>query len=65
MLVVSKTEEEIQEILKRKEAKIKEKEERRKKQEQNIVQKKEKKEEHKYLNIFTFLCYTNFLLVWE
>uniref|UniRef100_A0A3Q0RLA9 Peter pan homolog n=1 Tax=Amphilophus citrinellus TaxID=61819 RepID=A0A3Q0RLA9_AMPCI len=45
--MISKTEEEIQEILKRKEAKIKEKEERRKKQEQNIAQKKEKKEEHK------------------
>uniref|UniRef100_A0A3P9CSF8 Peter pan homolog n=1 Tax=Maylandia zebra TaxID=106582 RepID=A0A3P9CSF8_9CICH len=45
--MISKTEEEIQEILKRKEAKIKEKEERRKKQEQNIAQKTEKKEEHR------------------
>ncbi|XP_056143884.1 suppressor of SWI4 1 homolog isoform X1 [Lampris incognitus] len=45
--VVSKTEEEIQAILARKEAQLKEKEERRKKQEQNIVQKKQKQEDHK------------------
>ncbi|KAM9394543.1 suppressor of SWI4 1 homolog [Pholidichthys leucotaenia] len=45
--MVSKTEEEIQEILERKEAKMKEKEERRKKQEQNIAEKKEKREAHK------------------
>ncbi|XP_047427879.1 suppressor of SWI4 1 homolog [Mugil cephalus] len=45
--MISKTEEEIQEILKRKEAQLKEKENRRKKQDQNIAQKKEKREEHK------------------
>lgn len=45
--MVSKTEEEIQEILRRKEAKMKEKEERRKAQEQNVAAKKEKREEHK------------------
>lgn len=46
-LPVSKTEEEIQEILQRKEAQIKEKDKRRKQQEQNIAKKKEKREEHK------------------
>ncbi|XP_071325593.1 suppressor of SWI4 1 homolog [Trachinotus anak] len=45
--LVSKTEEEIQEILNRKEAQLKEKEDRRKKQAQNVAQKKEKREEHK------------------
>ncbi|KAM4531386.1 uncharacterized protein PAE49_023597 [Odontesthes bonariensis] len=45
--MISKTEEEIQEILNKKEAQMKEKEERRKKQEQNIVQKKEQREENK------------------
>lgn len=45
--ISSKTEEEIQEILKRKEAQLKEKEDRRKKQEQNVSQKKEKRDEHK------------------
>lgn len=45
--VVSKTNEEIQEILNRKEAQLKEKEERRKKQEQNVSQKKELKEKNK------------------
>ncbi|XP_072225670.1 uncharacterized protein [Leuresthes tenuis] len=45
--MISKTAEEIQDILNRKEAQMKEKEQRRKKQEQNIVQKKEKREEHK------------------
>lgn len=44
---VSKTEEEIQEILRRKEAQMKQKEERRKKQEQNIALKTVKREEHK------------------
>lgn len=44
---VSKTEEEIQEILNRKEAQLKDKEGRRKKQEQNVAQKKEKQEENK------------------
>uniref|UniRef100_A0AAQ5X764 Brix domain-containing protein n=1 Tax=Amphiprion ocellaris TaxID=80972 RepID=A0AAQ5X764_AMPOC len=44
---LSKTEEEIQEILKRKEAQIKEKEARRMKQAQNVAQKKEKQEDHK------------------
>lgn len=44
---VTKTEEEIQEILKRKEAQLKEKEDRRKQQEQNVAQKKTKREEHK------------------
>lgn len=45
--IISKTEDEIQEILKRKEAHMKEKEERRKKQEQNVAQKKEKLDENK------------------
>ncbi|XP_042360997.1 suppressor of SWI4 1 homolog [Plectropomus leopardus] len=45
--MISKTEEEIQEILNRKEAQLKEKEVRRKKQEQNVAQKKEKQEENK------------------
>lgn len=44
---VSKTEEEIKEILQRKEAQLKEREGRRKMQEQNVAQKKEKKEENK------------------
>uniref|UniRef100_A0A672FHA3 Peter pan homolog n=1 Tax=Salarias fasciatus TaxID=181472 RepID=A0A672FHA3_SALFA len=44
---ISKSEEEIQEILNRKEAKLKEKEQRRQKQQQNIAEKKEKKEELK------------------
>lgn len=45
--MISKTEEEIQEILNRKEAQLKEKAERQKKQEQNVAQKKAKREEHK------------------
>ncbi|XP_038143905.1 suppressor of SWI4 1 homolog [Cyprinodon tularosa] len=45
--MISKTEEEIQEILKRKEAKMKEKENRRKTQEENVAKKKEKREENK------------------
>ncbi|XP_040917840.1 suppressor of SWI4 1 homolog isoform X2 [Toxotes jaculatrix] len=45
--IISKTEEEIQEILNRKEAQLKEKDNRRKKQAQNVAQKKEKREEHK------------------
>lgn len=45
--VITKTEEEIQEILNRKEAQLKEKEKRRKNQEQNVAQKKEKWEENK------------------
>lgn len=45
--LVSKTEEEIQEILERKEAQLREKEGRRKKQEDNVAQKKQKKEENK------------------
>uniref|UniRef100_A0A671WZJ4 Peter pan homolog n=1 Tax=Sparus aurata TaxID=8175 RepID=A0A671WZJ4_SPAAU len=45
--MISKTEEEIQEILNRKEAQLKDKEGRRKKQEQNVAQKKEKQEENK------------------
>ncbi|KAM4534932.1 suppressor of SWI4 1 homolog [Fundulus diaphanus] len=45
--MISKTEEEIQEILKRKEAKMKEKENRRKAQEQNVTKKKEMREENK------------------
>ncbi|CAK6971165.1 suppressor of SWI4 1 homolog [Scomber scombrus] len=45
--ITSKTEEEIQAILKRKEAQLKEKEDRRKKQEQNVSQKKDKREENK------------------
>lgn len=46
-LPVSKTEEEIQEILNRKEAQLKDKDDRRRKQEQNVAQKKEKWEENK------------------
>ncbi|KAF3700032.1 Suppressor of SWI4 1 -like protein [Channa argus] len=45
--VISKTEEEIQDILRRKEAQLKEKEDRRKKQEQNVAKKKEQREELK------------------
>ncbi|XP_041673479.1 suppressor of SWI4 1 homolog [Cheilinus undulatus] len=45
--VISKTEDEIQAILDRKEAQLREKQERRKKQEQNVALKKEKKEENK------------------
>ncbi|KAK7940480.1 hypothetical protein WMY93_003806 [Mugilogobius chulae] len=45
--IITKTEEEIQEILKRKEAQLKAKQERRKKQEQNVAQKKEQKEKNK------------------
>ncbi|KAM9493489.1 suppressor of SWI4 1 homolog [Clarias gariepinus] len=45
--IVTKSEKEIQEILKRKEARLKEKAERRTKQEQNIAQKKEKRDENK------------------
>lgn len=45
--VVSKTEEEIQEILKRKEEQLKKKQERRKKQEQNVAQKKDQREKNK------------------
>ncbi|KAM9345634.1 suppressor of SWI4 1 homolog [Symphorus nematophorus] len=45
--MISKTEEEIQELLRRKEAQLKDKEGRRKKQEQNVALKKEKREEHK------------------
>ncbi|XP_034750322.1 suppressor of SWI4 1 homolog [Etheostoma cragini] len=45
--MISKTEEEIQEILIRKEVQLKEKEGRRKKQEQDVAQKKEKREENK------------------
>ncbi|XP_043091490.1 suppressor of SWI4 1 homolog [Puntigrus tetrazona] len=44
---ISKTEEEIQEILKRKEARLKEKEERKRKQEQDIALKKEKRDQNK------------------
>lgn len=44
---VSKTEEEIQELLNRKEAQLKVKEDRRKKQAQNVALKKAKQEEHK------------------
>ncbi|XP_026116729.1 suppressor of SWI4 1 homolog [Carassius auratus] len=44
---VSKTEEELQEMLKRKEARLKEKEERKRKQEQNIALKKEKRDQNK------------------
>lgn len=47
--LVSKTHEEIQEILDRKEAQLKEKEGRRKKQEENVAQKKQNKEENKYV----------------
>ncbi|KAG8006871.1 Suppressor of SWI4 1-like protein, partial [Nibea albiflora] len=45
--IISKTEEEIQEILDRKEAQLKDKAGRRKKQEQNVALKKEKREENK------------------
>lgn len=45
--LVSKTEEEIQEILDRKEAQLREKEGRRKNQEENVAQKKQKKDENK------------------
>ncbi|XP_060882901.1 suppressor of SWI4 1 homolog [Labrus mixtus] len=45
--IVSKTEEEIQEILDRKEAQLREKQERRKKQEHDVAQKKEKNDENK------------------
>uniref|UniRef100_A0A3Q3WDM1 Brix domain-containing protein n=1 Tax=Mola mola TaxID=94237 RepID=A0A3Q3WDM1_MOLML len=45
--MISKTEEEIQDILNRKESQLKQKQERRKKQEQNVAQKKEKQEENK------------------
>ncbi|XP_034448660.1 suppressor of SWI4 1 homolog [Hippoglossus hippoglossus] len=45
--MISKTEEEIQEILNRKEAQLKEKAARRKKQAQNVAQKKEMREENK------------------
>ncbi|XP_069571702.1 suppressor of SWI4 1 homolog [Brachyistius frenatus] len=45
--MIAKTEEELREILNRKEAQIKEKEDRRKKQEQNVAQKKEKQKENK------------------
>lgn len=48
LLVVSKTEEEIQELLSRKEVQLKEKAERRKQQEQNVAVKKEKREKNKY-----------------
>ncbi|KAI3359695.1 hypothetical protein L3Q82_014078, partial [Scortum barcoo] len=44
--MISKTEDEIQEILNRKEAQLKEKEDRRKKQEQNVALKKEKRAEN-------------------
>ncbi|XP_061905882.1 suppressor of SWI4 1 homolog [Entelurus aequoreus] len=44
---ISKTEEEIQEILQRKESRMKEKEQRKKMQEQNIDRKKAQKDEHK------------------
>ncbi|TKS92104.1 Suppressor of SWI4 1 -like protein [Collichthys lucidus] len=49
--IISKTEEEIQEILNRKEAQLKDKESRRKKQEQNVALKKEKREENKKKSI--------------
>uniref|UniRef100_H3DMJ0 Peter pan homolog n=1 Tax=Tetraodon nigroviridis TaxID=99883 RepID=H3DMJ0_TETNG len=45
--MISKTEEEIQELLNRKEVQLKEKEERRKQQEQNVAVKKEKREKNK------------------
>ncbi|XP_016131452.1 suppressor of SWI4 1 homolog [Sinocyclocheilus grahami] len=44
---ISKTEEELQEMLKRKEARLKEKEERKRKQEQNIALKKDKRDQNK------------------
>lgn len=46
---VQKSEEDIREILRRKEAQLKLKQERKKKQEQNILHKKEKREENKYV----------------
>lgn len=49
VFAVSKTEEEIQEILERKEAQIREKQQRKKKQEKNVAEKKEKLEEHKWV----------------
>lgn len=64
-LPVSKTEEEIEEILNRKEAQLKEKEGRRKKQAQNVAQKKEKQEENKYFGLLdnlTLLLYPVFHL---
>ncbi|KAK2833287.1 hypothetical protein Q5P01_017176 [Channa striata] len=45
--IISKTEDEIQDILRRKEAQLKEKEDRRKKQEQNVANKKQQREELK------------------
>ncbi|XP_053300179.1 suppressor of SWI4 1 homolog [Pleuronectes platessa] len=45
--MITKTEEEIQEILNRKEAQLKEKADRRKRQAQNVAQKKEMREENK------------------
>lgn len=45
--MISKTEEEIKEILKRKEAQLKQKQARRKKQEQDVAHKNEKREDHK------------------
>uniref|UniRef100_A0A671STB4 Suppressor of SWI4 1 homolog n=1 Tax=Sinocyclocheilus anshuiensis TaxID=1608454 RepID=A0A671STB4_9TELE len=45
---VSKTEEELQEMLNRKEARLKEKEERKRKQEQNIALKKEKRDQNNF-----------------
>ena len=47
-LTVFKTEEELQEILNRKEAQLKEKDARRKKQAQNVAEKLAKREQHKY-----------------
>lgn len=47
MSAVSKTEEQIQEMLKRKEKHLKLKEERKRKQEQNIAMKKEKRDLNK------------------
>lgn len=44
---ISKTEEELQEMLKRKEARLKEKAERKRKQEQNIALKKDKRDQNK------------------
>ena len=54
--LVSKTEEEIQEILNRKEAQLKEKSLRRKKQEKNVAEKKERQEENKGVFQETFLA---------
>lgn len=47
LFAVTKSEEEIREILRRKEARLKEKAERRRKQEQNIAVKMEKRDENK------------------